>query len=231
MLKIRVDDFPNTKDNEKDKHSLAAFREFDRCLRECIGGKRYLLGVIPKRCDPDDILFLRNETDCEIGMHGIYHDEGKLDIYQNEFPPYLSQRDVCRYLQETAEALDNAIGRRTEIYMPPRNRIDQRTLDVLVDAGFLAYTGGPETAVNLRRGSYDSHDAHPPIYYHSEPPYEYGRTDEMLARGAPEYLLQRVLEGKQVILTLHWTWETNIGLEHMRKFFARIPKEHLEDFL
>ncbi len=220
-----MDDFPNTKDNEKDKHSLTAFREFDRCLRECIGGKRYLLGVIPKRCDPDDILFLRNETDCEIGMHGIYHDEALLDLYQNEFPPYLSQRDVCRYLQEASDALDNAIGRRTEIYMPPRNRIDSRTVDVLLDAGFFAFTGGPETPAELRRDNEDG-----VVYYHSEPPHEYGRTDEMFARLTHDHLISRGLTQKTV-LTLHWTWETNIGLQHMRKFFSQIPAEYFEDFL
>lgn len=219
MIRVRVDDFPNTKGEPQ--HTLQAFREFDRCLRECIGGKRYLLGVIPKRCDPDDILFLRNETDCTIGMHGIYHDEEKLDIYKNEFPPYLSQMDVCRYLQEARAALQDGVGRLVTIYMPPRNLIDWRTVGALLDAGFFAYTGGPETPSNMRISDDDVE------YIHSGLPHEYGRTDEMLQRGSHEVL--RTLD-RDAVLTLHWTWETNIGLEHMRRFFAEIPKELFVDF-
>lgn len=221
-IRIRVDDFPNTKGEPQ--HTLSAFREFHRTLGECIGGKRYLLGVIPKRCDPDDILFLRNETDCEIGMHGIYHDEEKLDLYRNEFPPYLSQRDVCRYLQESGQALDDAIGRQTTIYMPPRNRIDQRTLDVLVDAGFFAFTSGPETDKTIRTDVEEIH-SHPLEIC-------YGRTDELYQKNAHVRLMTlcEVNPTGRFVLTLHWTWETNIGLEHMKKFFAQIPKEHFIDF-
>lgn len=225
MIRVRVDDFPNTKDNEKDRHSLAAFREFDRCLRECIGGKRYLLGVIPRRCSVEDVLFLRNETDCEIGMHGVEHDEAKLDIFQNEFAPYLGRQQVGRLLLETSDALQQAVGRRVEIYMPPRNRIDRRTIDLLPECGFYAYTTGPETAVEFRTGQSEM-----AFYLHSDPPHEYGRTDELFTRGSHKVLCQSAQNGMDRILTLHWTWETNIGLDHMRKFFAEIPKEYFKDF-
>lgn len=225
MIRVRVDDFPNTKDGEKDRHSLAAFRQFHRCLSECIGGKRYLLGVIPRRCTVEDVLFLRNETDCVIGMHGIFHDEKKLDIYQNEFPPYMTAHDIARQLLEAAKALDDGIGRRTEIYMPPRNRIDRRTVDILLDCGFHAYTTGPETPEELRKMPKDLG----PFPVHSEPPHEYGRTDEMFVRGAVRNMIPRA-EFEDIILTLHWTWETNIGLDHMRRFFAEIPKELFCDF-
>lgn len=224
MIRVRVDDFPNTKDGEKDRHSLAAFRDFHRCLSECIGGKRYLLGVIPKRCSVEDILFLRNETDCVIGMHGIFHDEAKLDIYQNEFPPYMTGHDIASQILVAAKALDDGIGRRTEIYMPPRNRIDRRTVEILQDCGFHAYTTGPETPVELRRMPHDLS----PFPINSSPPHEYGRTDEMFQRES--HLLLRNTTDIDIILTIHWTWETNIGLDHMRRFFAEIPKELFCDF-
>lgn len=220
MIKVRVDDFPNTKGEPQ--HTLAAFRDFHRCLSECIGGRRYLLGVIPKRCSVEDILFLRNETDCIIGMHGITHDEKMLDLYQNEFPPYLTDDDVGRMLLETANALDQGIGRPVQIYMPPRNRIDRRTIRLLHDCGFYAYTTGPETERELRRVT----DG--PFAIDSAPPHEYGRTDEMLQRGS-DLLLRSDTEFDRV-LTLHWTWEVNIGLHHMRTFFGNIPKELFADF-
>lgn len=217
MIRVRVDDFPHTRDGEKDRHTLAAFREFHRVLSECIGGKRYLLGVIPGRCTVDDVLFLRNETDVRIGMHGVYHDEAKLDLYQNEFAPYLGHQQVGRLLTDASAALEAGVGRRVDVYMPPRNRIDVRTLSLLPECGFYFYTSGPETeffADNL-------------VEIRSLPPHEYGRTDELLQRDAHVHLRQ--LKG-DCVLTLHWTWETNIGLDHMRKFFAEIPKELFADF-
>lgn len=225
MIRVRVDDFPHTSKREP-QHTLDAFREFDRELRSCIG-KRYLLGVIPKQCTPEDVVFLRNETDCVIGMHGILHDETLLDAHGNEFPPYLSRNDVGRALVEAARALDEAVGRRTEIYMPPRNRIDRRTADVLFDCGFFYYTTGPETDEGLRAGRVRPDRA---MYLHSEKPHEYGRTDELLQLGSHERLVEKSKNGFDVILTLHWTWEVNVGLHHMREFFSRIPKEHFRDF-
>lgn len=221
MIRVRVDDFPQTKGEPQ--HTLAAYREFDRRLRECIGGKRYLLGVIPGRCTVDDILYLRRETDCVIGMHGINHDESKLDIFQNEFPPYLSQNEVGRLLIEASNELEQAVGRDVRVYMPPRNRIDRRTVEVLSDCGFLGYTAGPETPEELLRS-----DEVEVLY--SLAPDEYGRTDELLARNSHLVLRELAEAGEDVILTLHWTWETNIGLDHMTKFFSQIPKKHFRDF-
>lgn len=223
MIRVRVDDFPNTKDGEKDRHSLAAYREFHRRLSECLGGKRYLLGVIPGRCSPDDILFLRNETDCVVGMHGCRHDEEKLDVYQNEFEPYLTEWQVETRLMYAHQALETGVGREINIYMPPRNQIDARTVRALKSSGmFSRFTTGPETNKELRAQNHS-------WQIHSEPPYEYGRTDEMYARGAHEVLIQRGAT-QDTVLTLHWTWETNIGLHHMSKFFSMIPPHYFGDF-
>ena len=220
MIRIRIDDFPHTKGEPQ--HTLDAYRTFHRELTVCTG-VRYLLGVIPGRCTPEDILFLRNETDCVIGMHGVHHDESKLDLYQNEFPPFFSEQQVGRALLEASDALEQAVGREVRIYMPPRNRIDWRTVNVLQDCGFFAYTGGPETDFNLA-----SHAG----CIMSLPPDGYGRTDELLRGGAHERLAKKCLWGNSGdwVLGLHWTWETNIGLHHMREFFSRIPRESFGNF-
>lgn len=221
MLKIRIDDFPQTKGEPQ--HTLAAFREFHRELSALIGGKRYLLGVIPKRCSVEDVLFLRNETDCVIGMHGIHHDERLLDSYQNEFPSYLTTRGIGERLMQAAAALDEGVGRPAPIYMPPRNRIDQRTVDCLIECGFFHFTAGPETDRQVI-------DRNREMAIVSMPPYEYGRSDELLQREAHLRIMEKSDLGHEVVLTLHWTWETNIGLHHMRSFLSAIPQRYFEDF-
>lgn len=219
MIRVRVDDYPQTRGEPQ--HTQAAFREFHRCLSHGIDHKRYLLGVIPGRCTVDDILLIRNETDCVIGMHGIDHDEAKLDIYQNEFPPYLSREHIRDKLREARDALASAVGRPVSIYMPPRNQLDVRTIFAFPPE-IRFYTTGPETTELIRTGAQA---------IHSQPPHEYGRTDEMYQRKSHQVLSELVSQmGRDVVLTLHWTWETNIGLSHMRRFLEQIPNEYFADF-
>lgn len=216
MIMIRVDDFPNTKGEPQ--HTLAAFREFHRVLQTYLGDKKYLLGVIPKRCSPEDILFLRNETDCRIGMHGIWHDETRLDLFQNEFEPYLTKNAVRAELEVHRVNLEQAVGRTVDVYMPPRNRIDRRTIDAAAKAGFFSYTTGPETPEEFRTGPHTFMS-----YIDSQPPHQYGRTDELYMRRSYMELNQRAkLMPWPTVLTLHWTWETNVGLSHLHKFMEQI---------
>jgi hypothetical protein len=218
QIRIRVDDFPHTK--AEPQHTRDAFRAFHGKL-VAMTGAQYLLGVIPRRCSVEDVLMLRRETDCMIGMHGIEHDEEKLSLYGNEFAPYLSKQDIRNQLREAKEALEGAVGRRVRVYMPPRNQIDQRTAAVL-NGLFDMYTAGPETdpEVMLRFGN----------YAFSEFPHEYGRSDEMLLRHSHEELIRRCEDGRFPVLTLHWTWETNIGLKHLQAFLERIPRRYFTDF-
>ena len=153
-------------------------------------------------------------------MHGIDHDESKLDIYGNEFPPYLSKVDVRAKLSEASQALSLAVGRPVPYYMPPRNRIDTRTAAVL-NGLFESFTAGPETDTSVLY-------RFPGIM--SEFPHEYGRTDEMFDRDSHTELIKRVDAGRHPVLTLHWTWETSIGLDHMRRFLSEIPREYFTDF-
>lgn len=223
MIRIRIDDFPNTKGEPQ--HTLAAFREFHKCLSECIGGKRYLLGVIPGRCSVDDILFLRNETNCIIGLHGTDHAEARLDRNGgNQFEPYALVCEVRRELMGAHTALKEAVGRAIKIYMPPRNVIDARTLEILRSESPIQWvTSGPETEKFLQKKYFGNR------WIHSEPPHEYGRTDEMYSRGSHDILLGRGM-AQNTVLTLHWTWEVNIGLHHMSKFFSSLPTDYFEDF-
>ncbi len=218
MIRIRVDDFPQTKGEPQ--HTLSAFRDFDRELKS-LTDRRYLLGVIPGRCAPEDIAFLRDETDCVIGLHGIDHDETQLDVYGSEFATYLSRAAVRERLREAKESLERGIGRPVRVYMPPRNKIDQRTASVLTGL-FDVYTAGPETDVEVmqRFGNYEF----------SEFPHEYGRSDEMLVRHSHEELIRRCEMGRFPVLTIHHTWETNIGLRHLREFLGQIPRRFFTDF-
>lgn len=221
MIKVRVDDFPHTKGEPQ--QTLAAFREFHRELSALLGGRRYLLGVIPGRCSVEDVLMLRNETDCAVGMHGINHSEWELDRYQNEFPSFMPSSQVQARMTEAREGLCSAVGRDVSVYMPPRNLIDWRTVRLLSECGFFWFTSGPETDPELR-------DYFGGNCIHSQPPYEYGRTDELLQREAHLRMMEKVDRGYDVVLTLHWTWETNIGLQHMRAFLSQIPQRYLGGF-
>lgn len=218
MLRFRVDDYPQTKGEPQ--HTPTAFREFHRCLSECLGGKRYLLGVIPGRCTVDDLLLIRNETDVVVGMHGINHDEKRLDLIQSEFPYWMAGTHIIAELRKYREPLELAVGRPVTVYMPPRNYITQGHVLAMPLAGFDYFTTGPETepAVREMAGAIDS-----------QPPHAYGRTDEMLTRGSDKVLTAMAMNN-EVVVALHWTWETNIGLTHMRRFFEGIPKDLIADF-
>ncbi len=217
MIRVRVDDYPQTRGEPQ--HTHATFREFHKTLTSGMGGRRYLLGVIPRRCTPEDILLLRNETDVVVGMHGISHDETQLDIHQNEFPQYMGRKEITRQLEEARDALQGAVGRPVKIYMPPRNRIDFRTVMSLGSGTkFTNFTTGPETDEQIRKH---------PSAIHSQFPHEYGRSDEMLMRHS--HVVLREAEN-DVVLTLHWTWEVNIGLHHLKTFLAEIPTSKFADF-
>jgi len=222
MIRVRVDDFPQTRGEPQ--HTLEAFRGFHRELSALLGGRRYLLEKIPGRCTVDDLLMLSRETDCVIGMHGTDHDETRLDRNGgNQFESFLSNSQVAGQLEEHRLALEATVGRRIRVYMPPRNVIDWRTIRMLSGSGFEWFTSGPETPFKLR-------DYFGDICIHSEAPVEYGRCDELLQREAHLRMMEKSDRGHDVVLTLHWTWETNIGLQHMRGFLSQIPQRYFGDF-
>ncbi len=214
MIQLRVDDFPQTKGEPQ--HTLEAYRRFHRLLRDRTGGARYLLGIIPLRCAPEDWGYLTEIRDeIEPGVHGVAHDERQLDKYGNEFFPWLTGRSIALQLSNAMRMFHDA-SLRPVVYMPPRNVIDARTVSTLAELGFISFTGGPETELGFDpRLSYMR-------YIPSMPPHEYGRSDELLARGAVQHLRRLCSEGHEVTLALHWTWETNIGLEHLDRFLGEL---------
>lgn len=210
MIKIRVDDFPWTKREERDRHNLDAFMKFQDVINRWMSGY-WLLGVIPGNCSGDDLYTVKHKCPyARVGMHGIMHDESR----PNEFLPYLTCDDIGKQLGTTRQLLSSAIEKDVRVYMPPHNVIDTRTLAALKPAGFRAWTGGPETDKNL--WSIDALQ-----YIHSEAPHQYGRSDELLARGSVAHLIRESTD-RNIWLTLHWTWETNIGLEHLWTFLREI---------
>lgn len=225
MLQFRVDDFPHTKGEPQ--HTREAFRDFHRALRDGTGGRQYLLGVIPGRCTDEDWSLLREiQGEVVLGMHGIMHDEAALDRNcGNEFAHWYTQKTVQTMLLG-AHARFHSHGLRCLAYMPPRNVIDRRTLRVLPDIGFVSYTGGPETDPECKTADYLT-------YIHSQPPHEYGRTDEMSAKGTEGWLnknVDRNILRWPTTVALHWTWETNIGLDHLKAFLGRLDPDLFMDF-
>lgn len=223
MIRVRVDDYPRTSKHEP-QHTRSTFRDFHRVLSEGIGGKRYLLGVVPGQCDPDDLLLIRNELDVVVGMHGTDHDEERLTRNGgNQFEPYLTANQISQALDEHRKALGSALGQWATVYMPPRNVIDERTVTAALACGFHYFTSGPETSADVR-------ERHPLMFIHSEKPHEYGRSDEMFAARSHLTLAERAAEGRDITLCLHWTWETNVGLGQLRRFLNQIPKALFADF-
>lgn len=233
MIKIRVDDFPNTKNEPQ--HTLDAFAKFNDTLLELIGEKKYLLGVIPSKLYSQEINFLRDKTNCIIGMHGVDHNEKFLDVHNNEFPSYLTQNDVAFKMRRGKDIVDGI--RKSTIYMPPRNIIDKRTWDAAKECGFRYYTVGPETKffakdefgkkeyIGGKTRCYENDD-NGKLIITSGYKNLYGRTDEISYANYSQYVTKK----EAYVLTLHWTWETNIGLEHMKRFFKSNDKNYILDF-
>lgn len=222
MIKIRVDDFPQTKGEKQ--HTLDAFKNFHSVLSDGIGKRNYLLGVIPERCTSDELDYLRT-INITPGMHGTDHNEARLDKNGgNQFENFLTEKQVRQQLDKSRASLETALFRPVCFYMPPRNIIDRKSLRAARDAGFSCVTTGPETS--LRKEDFDELGVE---MFHSEPPHEYGRSDELLMHETDVYL-SKYAKRIDMILTLHWTWETNIGLDHLKLFLSQIPKNLFGDF-
>lgn len=219
MLNIRVDDFLFTKDNETWRHNLDNFKLFDAVMEK--HSLNYVLGVIPRTVTTEHIQYLKHNPKVEIALHGINHDER----FGNEFPNYLTEIDVKDRLGAAILDLQEKHNGHTLAisnffitkYIPPHNIIDHRTVRVLSKLGFDTIFGGPETneaVVDYARSLGIRFEI-------SEPPLEYGRSDELLERGSVKHIKSEI-ETRPVWLTLHWTWETNIGLEHLDKYLTEL---------
>lgn len=213
MIRIRVDDFPLTKPEESYRHNLSTFEKFHDVITKY--APRYLLGCIPGKMTNEHMDFLRKRIEkIDIGMHGFLHPEDRL----NEFSgvPIADIINVMRIGKAKLESL----GKMVSVYMPPHNAFDHDTIKAATQVGFRYVTTGPETdaSMSVALGSQGLIDR-----IESVPFLEYGRSDELLVRGSVDHFNKMCDTWKHdVWLTLHWTWETNIGLQHLEEYLSKL---------
>mgnify|MGYP001587547420 CR=1 FL=1 len=211
MLCLRVDDFPGTKPEEFWRHNLDNFKRFNAVLEKHQLG--YTIGVIPRYTNDDQLRYLAGLQHVEVALHGINHDER----FPNEFRDHQTENDVYQAIRSAVAPLDEICGP-VKKYIPPHNVIDRKTVNALHRAGFECVMGGPGSDMEVLKYCYSRNMGH--VY--STEPLEYGRSDELLQRGSVEHLRNEVNRRFPVWLTLHWTWEWNIGLENLDKYLVEL---------
>lgn len=225
MIMIRVDDYPGTKADEFWKHNKKSFERFDNLVQEIVG-KKYLLGVIPAHTSDEELQWL-GQRNIVVGMHGTDHDER----YQNQFSDHWTKNDIVRSLVHHRTRMKDLTRQTVDVYLPPHNAVNLKTLSALAATKFKAFTSGPggllEESCEYTIAMYDERITWTMKCLHSNAPLEYGRSDELLERGAVDYLLAN--RDKEIYLTLHFPWEINIGLEYLRVFLEKI-KDVVTDF-
>jgi hypothetical protein len=213
MLFLRVDDYPFTKRDERWRHNRMTFTAFDEVVRRHVPS--YMLAVIPSLVDDADVDMLANMDHVEVAMHGVRHDER----FQNEFQSWETDDDVLSLLNSGLSRISSTNGWLVNKYVPPHNVLDVRTINALRSLHFTDVFGGPETErdvmVHARSIGMNT--------WVSQPPHLYGRSDEMLQRGSVDFIRSF---RDDAYLTLHWTWETNIGLSHLDNFLSQV-REHI----
>lgn len=212
---IRVDDFPGTKPEEFWKHNLENYRRFDEVLSDYVD--EYVLGVIPKHTTPDMIEYLEQSDQIRVALHGVEHDER----YPNEFRNWETTEGVFNKLVSARQPFQRCNGALDVVdYIPPHNVIDNRTLDALKLAGFRRVFGGPGTyEQQMGYGASIGLD----MRYSGHPTW-YGRSDELLNRDRAHNVINAEAEMRDNVLTLHWPWEWNIGLNNLRAFLEEIKR-------
>ena len=213
-LLIRIDDFPTTRPEEESwRHNIDNFRRFDSIFER--RALRYVLGVIPRHTTDSMLRSLGGMPCVQVALHGVTHDER----FPNEFREHLTEGEVCQAILSARRPLDDLAGPVTS-YIPPHNVVDARTCNALKRAGMHRLFGGPGTYAEVARYAQGIGLE----YCHSEEPLEYGRSDELLVRGAVDHLKEQLLS-RDVWLTLHWTWEWNCGLNNLEEFLLRLESE------
>ena len=100
-------------------------------------------------------------------------------------------------------------------YIPPHNVIDMKTVDALKLAGFKRIYGGPGSDEHV---IWHAKDVGLKFDY-SQWPYWYGRSDELLNRDKAHLMIN---SNPDRVVTLHWPWEWNIGLDNLERFLEEI---------
>lgn len=212
---LRVDDFPGTKPEEFWKHNLDNFKRFDDVLAKYV--PEYVLGVIPKHTTEEMVRYLESNERIRVALHGIEHDER----YPNEFRPWETTEQIFNKLVSARQPFQKCNGAfEVTDYIPPHNVIDRKTLDALKLAGFKRVYGGPGTDTD---SCGYAKEIGVKLYY-SHHPLWYGRSDEMVQRDQAHKAIIGNSETSDYVVTLHWTWEWNIGLDNLARFLDEIKE-------
>lgn len=212
---LRVDDFPGTKPEEFWKHNLDNFKAFHEVVSKYV--PEYILGVIPRHTTPQMVDYLESTDGVRVALHGVDHDER----FPNEFREHETKEDIFNKLVSARQPFQKCNGAfEVTDYIPPHNVVDNRTLDALKLAGFRRVLCGPGT-MEPQMGYGTSIGLN--MRYSSHPTW-YGRSDEMLVSGAPRRIKEEAEHFSESVLTIHWPWEWNIGLQHLDTFLHQISE-------
>lgn len=216
MLKIRVDDFPFTKQEERWRHNIDNFKKFDEVMARHI--TEYVLGVIPKHTTREDLDYLSSNPRIDVAIHGIEHDER----FPNEFREWQTEKDIGQAIGSVKSLWDPLVGP-IDSYIPPHNVIDQKTVRALINSGFENLHTGPGSDFEVMKYAAEQGLNIRP----SSSPDFYGRSDEMMNRDSVSQIkmLCQQYDSEFCWLTLHWTWELSIGLESLDKFLTEIYRK------
>jgi len=207
---LRVDDFPGTKPEEFWKHNLDNFKLFDAVLEKYVD--EYVLGVIPKYTTEEMIRYLEQNDKIRVALHGVEHNER----FPNEFRPWETTEQIFNKLVSARQPFQKCNGALDVVdYIPPHNVIDMKTVDALKLAGFKRIYGGPGSDEHV---IWHAKDVGLKFDY-SQWPYWYGRSDELLNRDKAHLMIN---SNPDRVVTLHWPWEWNIGLDNLERFLEEI---------
>jgi hypothetical protein len=218
MTLFRVDDFPGTKPNEFYRHNLETFKEFHQVMSKY--SLSYDLGVIPVYSSDEALRWLGQQPNIRVAMHGVNHDER----FPNEFRDHQTEAEVYAILRNEKAILEEETGKPVHAYIPPHNVIDRKTVNALLKAGFTMLHSGPGTDFDVAMYACENGLQTFPSF----PPY-YGRSDEMMAGGSVNAIISESKARENpynshgpLVIGLHWTWEKNIGFEHLDLFLSKI---------
>jgi peptidoglycan/xylan/chitin deacetylase (PgdA/CDA1 family) len=220
---VRVDEFPHARALDVPRYGLDAFERFHAALAEA--GVPYLLAALPRPShdylnpratggrplsDEEVAVLARVRTEgATLGLHGLDHRTRHAHPRRHSELSGLGDGELERLLDDGLRQLA-ALDVRPRVFVPPFNRFDARQWDALARR-FDVICGGPESVAAMGwqgtpiwRGE--------AVWLPSYPPF-YGRAREV--RGALD-LPASASAGAWLPVVLHFGWEVDDGLEHLR---------------
>lgn len=220
---VRVDEFPHARALDEPRYGLDAFERFHAVLAEA--GVPYLLAVLPRPShdylnphatggrplgDEELAVLARVRSEgATLALHGLDHRTRDADPRRHSELSGLSEGELGRLLDDGLRLLA-PLGDRPSVFVPPFNRFDTLQWGTLADR-FDVICGGPESVAAMGwQGTPIWHGE--AVWLPSYAPF-YGRASEV------EPALSRVARwsaGAWLPVVLHFGWEVDDGLEHLR---------------